>query len=274
MKFYVLTLFPEIVHSFFESSIMAKAVQKGIIAYELVNIRDFAFDKHKTCDDTPYGGGAGMLMLPGPLDCALQSVLGTRKAPQAAGGAKKKVRKRKEGEPRVIYVTPSGKPFTQKMAAELSREKKLVFICGRYEGIDQRIIDKWVDDEISVGDFVLSSGEIAAEVVIDAVYRLVDGVISAESLAEESFSGGLLEYPQYTKPEVFDGMKVPEVLLSGNHERIRLWRLKKRVAKTLAVRPDMIWAAREAGLLETETENCVAEITRIQGDCDGCNKND
>ena len=270
MKFHVLTLFPEMLHGFFESSIMAKAVQRGIIEYELVNIRDFALDKHKTCDDTPYGGGAGMLMLPGPLDAALQSVLGKRKFPDTGKTrTKKKMRKRKEGEPRVIYVTPSGKPFTQKTAIELSREQKLVFICGRYEGIDRRIIDKWVDDEISVGDFVLSSGEIAAQVVMDAVYRLVDGVISAESLAEESHTGGLLEYPQYTKPEVFDGMKVPSVLLSGNHERIRRWRLRERIAKTLAVRPDMIGAARQAGVLTEEAESCIAEITRIQGECNG-----
>lgn len=264
MKFHVLTLFPEIVQSFFETSIMAKAVQKGIIAYELVNIRDFAFDKHKTCDDTPYGGGAGMLMMPAPLNAALESVLGKKNT------GKKAAKKRKKDAPRVIYVTPSGKPFNQKTAVELSREKDLVIICGRYEGIDQRIIDKWVDDEISVGDFVLSSGEIAAQVVIDAVYRLVDGVISAESLTEESHCGGLLEYPQYTKPEVFDGMKVPDVLLSGNHERIRRWRMQKRVAKTLAVRPDMIWASREAGLLGKEAEDCIADITRIQGDCNGC----
>ena len=182
MKFHVLTLFPEIPRAFFESSIMAKAVERGIIAYDLVNIRDFAYDKHKTCDDSPYGGGAGMLMLPEPLGRALDSVK-----------AKKK---------RVIYVTPSGKPFTQKMAQELSQEDELVFICGRYEGIDQRIIDSWVDDEISIGDYVLSSGEIAATVIIDAVYRLVEGVISKESLQEESYSGGLLEYPQYTRPEI------------------------------------------------------------------------
>ena len=158
MKFHVLTLFPEIPRAFFESSIMAKAVQKGIIAYDLVNIRDFALDKHKTCDDSPYGGGAGMVMMTTPLASALNSVKPKRK--------------------RVIYVTPSGKKFTQNMAYELSRESDLVLICGRYEGIDQRIIDSYVDDEISIGDYVLSSGEVAATVIIDAVYRLIDGVIS------------------------------------------------------------------------------------------------
>lgn len=241
MKFHVLTLFPEIPRAFFESSIMAKAVDRGIIAYDLVNIRDFAFDKHKTCDDSPYGGGAGMLMLPEPLGRALESVKAYRK--------------------RVIYVTPSGKPFTQRMAQELSREEELVFICGRYEGIDQRIIDSWVDDEISIGDYVLSSGEIAATVIIDAVYRLVDGVISSESLQEESYSDGLLEYPQYTRPEVYDGMTVPEVLLSGHHENIRKWRLERRLAKTLANRPDMIYSARSNGLLTPEAEKMIEKIT-------------
>jgi len=241
MKFHVLTLFPEIPRAFFETSIMAKAVEKGIIAYDLVNIRDFAFDKHKTCDDSPYGGGAGMLMLPEPLGRALESV-----------EAKKK---------RVIYVTPSGKPFTQKLAKELSHEEELVFICGRYEGVDQRIIDSWVDDEISIGDYVLSSGEIAATVIIDAVYRLVEGVISKESLEEESYSNGLLEYPQYTRPEVYNGMKVPDVLVSGHHENIRKWRLEKQIAKTLANRPDLIYSARLNGQLSLEAENMIEKIT-------------
>lgn len=241
MKFHVLTLFPEIPRAFFESSIMAKAVEKEIIAYDLVNIRDFAFDKHKTCDDSPYGGGAGMLMLPGPLDRALESVKAYKK--------------------RVIYVTPSGKPFTQKLARELSKEEELVFICGRYEGIDQRIIDAWVDDEVSIGDYVLSSGEVAATVMIDAIYRLVEGVISSESLEEESFSTGLLEYPQYTRPEVYKGMKVPEVLLSGHHENIRKWRLERQLAKTLAYRPDLIDEARRTGELSLEAEKMIETIT-------------
>ncbi|MBP7480540.1 MAG: tRNA (guanosine(37)-N1)-methyltransferase TrmD, partial [Spirochaetaceae bacterium] len=227
MKFHVLTLFPEIPRAFFESSIMAKAVQKGIIAYDLVNIRDFALDKHKTCDDSPYGGGAGMVMMTTPLASALNSVKPKRK--------------------RVIYVTPSGKKFTQNMAYELSRESDLVLICGRYEGIDQRIIDSYVDDEISIGDYVLSSGEVAATVIIDAVYRLIDGVIASESLEEESFSDGLLEYPQYTRPEEFLEQKVPDILLSGHHKNMRAWRLKQRLAKTLRMRPDLIAKARDNG---------------------------
>ncbi len=241
MKFTVLTLFPEIPRAYFESSIMAKAVEKGIIAYDLVNIRDFALDKHKKCDDAPYGGGAGQLMMTEPLGLALDSVKAKRK--------------------RVIYVTPGGEPFTQKKAYELSREEELVFICGRYEGIDQRIIDYYVDDEISIGDYVMSSGEVAATVMVDTIYRLVDGVISSESLVEESYSDGLLEYPQYTRPDVYKGMAVPEVLLSGNHENIRKWRLKKRIEKTLRNRPDMIWNAKQNGQLSLEAKKMIEEIT-------------
>ena len=263
MKFHVLTLFPEIPRAFFENSIMAKAVEKGIIAYELVNIRDFAFDKHKTCDDSPYGGGAGMLMKTEPLCKALESV--KVKSKFLDDGTVKKTKKSKKNKTkrrRVIYVTPSGKPLTQKLAYELSQEEELVFICGRYEGIDQRIIDSYVDDEISIGDYVLSSGELAATVIIDSVYRLVDGVISSESLEEESFSDGLLEYPQYTRPEVFKGMKVPDVLLSGHHENIRKWRLKKRLAKTLQNRPEMISSARISGKLTDEAEQMIEEIIK------------
>jgi len=241
MKFTVLTLFPEIPRAFFEASIMAKAVERGIIAYDLVNIRDFAFDRHKTCDDKPYGGGAGQLLLPEPLGRALDSVKAYKK--------------------HVIYVTPSGKPFTQKKAQELSQKDEIVLICGRYEGIDQRIIDSYVDDEISIGDYVMSSGEVAATVIIDAVYRLVDDVITQESLDEESYSDGLLEYPQYTRPAVYRGMEVPDVLTNGNHEHIRKWRLKKRLQKTLANRPDLIAAARMQGTLTTEAEKMIEELT-------------
>ena len=241
MRFNVLTLFPEIPAAFFESSIMAKAVERGLITYNLVNIRAFAYDKHRTCDDLTYGGGAGMLLLPQPLSLALDSV-------QAA-------------EKRVIYVTPSGKPFTQACAAELAREKELVFICGRYEGIDQRIIDEYVDDEISLGDYVMSSGELAALVIIDAVYRLIDGVISRESLEEESFSDGLLEYPQYTRPQIFRDRAVPEVLLSGHHEHIRKWRLAQRIKKTLAMRPDLLTAIRSSPEWTKEAELILQEIT-------------
>ena len=220
MKFTVLTLFPDIVKAYFENSIMAKAVEKEIIAYDLVNIRDFALDKHHTCDDGTYGGGAGQLMMAEPLGRALDSVQAMKKC--------------------VIYVTPSGKPLTQAKAQELSCKDELVFICGRYEGIDQRIIDSYVDEEISIGDYVMSSGEVAATVVIDTVYRLVDGVISNESLEEESYCDGLLEYPQYTRPPVFRGMKVPDVLLSGDHRRIDAWRKSEARRVTMEMRPDLL----------------------------------
>ena len=242
MKYSVLTLFPEITDAFFANSIMAKAIKRGIIEYQVINIRDFAQDKHKTCDDAPYGGGPGMLMLAEPLSKALETVLGEKK--------------------RVIYLTPSGQSFNQEMAKELAAEKELVLICGRYEGIDQRIIDKYVDDEISIGDYVLSSGEVAALAIIDATYRLVDEVIRSDSLDEESFSSGLLEYPQFTRPEVFDTMKVPEVLLSGHHEQIRLWRLEKRVEKTLRLRPDLIQRGRELELFNKEINGIIDRIIR------------
>ena len=220
MTFTVLTLFPELVERYFETSIMGKAVEKGLIRYNVINFRDFAEDRHKTCDDAPYGGGAGMVIKAEPLAKALDSV-----------GASSK---------RTIYPTPSGFPFTQKKAGELTVEEEIVVICGRYEGIDQRIIDLYVDDELSVGDYVLSSGELAGLVIIDTVYRLIDGIISRESLEEESFRDSLLEYPHYTRPEEFRGLKVPEVLLSGHHERIKKWRDEKRREKTLRNRPDLL----------------------------------
>ncbi len=199
---------------------MAKAVRRGLVDYELVNIRDYAYDRHRVCDDSPYGGGAGMVLKPEPLFRALDAV-----------GAKGK---------RVVFPTPSGRPFTQKIARELSREDELVFICGRYEGIDQRVIDQYVDDEISIGDYVISSGEISTLVMVDAVYRLLDGVITEESLEEESFAQALLEYPHYTRPEEFRGLRVPEILLGGHHAKIEAWRLGKRVEKTLKNRPDLL----------------------------------
>jgi tRNA (guanine37-N1)-methyltransferase len=199
---------------------MARAVERGIISYANINIRDFAPDKHRTCDDAPYGGGAGMVLKPEPLAAALDSV-----------GA---------GEIRTLYPSPSGKPFTQDYAESLTAERQLVFICGRYEGIDQRVLDLYVDDEISVGDYVLSSGEIAAMVIIDAVYRLLDGVITPESLEEESFVRGLLEYPQYTRPEVFRNLRVPDILLSGHHANIQKWRLEQGILKTRKYRPELL----------------------------------
>lgn len=220
MKIDVLTLFPGILEGFFTSSIMARAVERGLVSYGLTDIRDFATDKHRKCDDEIFGGGAGMLMLTSPVSAALDSV--------KADGA------------RVVFVTPGGRLFNQAYARELATEERLVILCGRYEGVDQRVIDKYVTDEISVGDYVLSSGETAALVIVDAIYRLIPGVITGESLDEESFEGGLLEYPQYTRPAVYDNMAVPDVLVSGHHANIVKWRMKKRLEKTLLYRPDLL----------------------------------
>ncbi|WP_319561360.1 tRNA (guanosine(37)-N1)-methyltransferase TrmD [Marispirochaeta sp.] len=247
MKVSILTLFPEIMEGYFCSSIMAKAVDRGLFSYRLINFREFATDKHRTCDDAPYGGGAGMVLKPEPLAKALEFV-GT-------------------GGKRVVFPSPSGRLFRQSMAEEFSREEELVIICGRYEGLDQRIIDSYVDDEVCVGDYVLSSGEVAAMVIIDAVYRLREGIISAESLEEESFSDGLLEYPHYTRPEIFDGEKVPEILLSGHHEKIHEWRTRQRLEKTLANRPELL----KNRNLDDGEKRILKELTRKQGNQGGEN---
>ena len=249
MRYTVLSLFPEIISAYFAASIMSKAVERGIVEYRPVNIRDYALDKHHSCDDAPYGGGAGMLMLPEPLGRALE-----------AAGARPKPSDRGANPPPVICLSPSGRPFTQKLARDLAAEPELILLCGRYEGIDQRIIDLYVDQEISVGDYVLSSGEAAALVLIDATYRLIDQVIRAESLREESFAGGLLEYPQYTRPEVYATLRVPEVLLSGHHEHIRRWRRRKQVEKTMTFRPELIRRGEEQGLFNMETLNLIQEV--------------
>jgi tRNA (guanine37-N1)-methyltransferase len=259
----VLSLFPEIIDAYFTASIMAKAVERGIVHYRALNIRDFALDRHHTCDDAPYGGGPGMLMLPEPLGRALEAA---GLSPKTGNGPVERLTperltaERLTAERRVIYLSPSGRIFDQALAGELASCRELVLLCGRYEGIDQRIIDRYIDEEISVGDYVLSSGETAALVLIDATYRLVDRVISSESLAEESFAGGLLEYPQYTRPEIYDNLQVPDVLLSGHHENIRRWRLRKRVEKTCALRPDLIHRGLERGLFDGETRGIIQEI--------------
>jgi len=220
MNIDVVTLFPEIVQGFFSNSIMKRAVENGYVSYNLIDFRNFAEDKHLTCDDSPYGGGAGMVLKPEPLCKALESI--------------------KAKEKRVIYASPSGKKLTQALSEELSKQENLVFICGHYEGIDQRVIDLYVDDEVCIGDYVISSGEVSSLVIIDSVYRLIDGVISNDSLEEESFSDGLLEYPQYTRPRVYEGLEVPPVLLSGNHKAIKQWRLEKRLEKTKNFRPELL----------------------------------
>ncbi|HHU88950.1 MAG: tRNA (guanosine(37)-N1)-methyltransferase TrmD [Sphaerochaetaceae bacterium] len=242
MKFEILTLFPQIIEPFFTNSIMGRSVEGGQVSYDLINFRDYASDKHKSCDDSPYGGGAGMVLKPEPLGSALEAI-----------GAKNK---------RVIYPSPSGKKFSYDYAKELSQEEELVLICGRYEGIDQRIIDLYVDDEICIGDYVISSGEVAALVIIDAVYRLLEGVISGESLKEESFTDGLLEYPHYTRPETYCSISVPEILLSGHHREIEEWRLRKRLEKTLLNRPELL----VSGALGAKEKKIVAELKQIEED--------
>ena len=220
MKITILTLFPEMVEPFFLSSIMKRAVEKGIIEYRIINFRDWAEGVHAKADDIPYGGGAGMVIMPGPISKALDSI-------EAKGK-------------RVVFPTPSGKLLTEDYALSLSKEDELVFICGHYEGLDQRVIDEYVTDEISIGDYVLSSGETATIVVIDALYRLIDGVIASESLEDESFSKGLLEYPQYTRPYRYCTKSVPDVLLTGHHSHITQWRCDQRLAKTMQNRPDLL----------------------------------
>lgn len=227
MKFDILTLFPAMFDGPFTESIIKRAVEDGLINIRLHNIRDCAFDRHKTADDYPYGGGAGMVMKPEPLAACIEKVKAERPAA------------------RVILTTPQGKPFNQALAGELAREEEILIICGRYEGVDERVRELFVDDEISLGDFVMTGGEIAAMVLVDAVSRLIPGVLGCgDSAAGDSFSDGLLEYPQYTRPAEFRGLAVPEVLLSGNHQEIARWRRRQALQRTWLKRPDLLAAAR------------------------------
>ena len=219
MKFDVLTLFPEMFDTL-DQSIIGKAKEKQLIDINLINIRDFSKDKHKKVDDTPYGGGAGMVIKPDVVYDAYNSI--------------------ENKNAKVIYMSPQGNILNQKKIEDLSRQKHLIILCGHYEGIDQRVLDKIVDEEISIGDYVLTGGELPAMVLIDSVSRYIEGVINQESIQEESFSNGLLEYPQYTRPEVFEGEKVPEILLSGHHENIEKWRRDKSIEITKKKRPDLL----------------------------------
>ncbi len=220
MKFDVLTLFPEM-FEILNQSIIGKAKEKELININLINIRDFSKDKHKKVDDTPYGGGAGMVIRPDVVYEAYKSIPNIENA-------------------KVIYMSPQGNILNQKKVEDLSKNKHLVILCGHYEGIDQRVLDKIVDEEISIGDYVLTGGEIPAMVLIDSVSRYVEGVLNQESVKEESFSNGLLEYPQYTRPEIFEGEKVPEILLSGHHQNIEKWRNDKSLEITKNKRPDLL----------------------------------
>lgn len=223
MRFYVMTLFPELIQAVTSSSIFGRAVESGILSVEAVNIRDFSTDKHRHVDDYPYGGGKGMLMKAEPVVRCCESLLD--KAGRQA---------------RVLYMDPQGRTFDQEMAQELAKEESLVFLCGHYEGIDERALDAVVTDRVSIGDYVLTGGELPACVMMDAVARQIPGVLSEGSAEEETFSEGLLEYPQYTRPEEFMGMKVPPVLLSGDHGKVDAWRREMRIRRTLERRPDLL----------------------------------
>lgn len=223
MNFHVLTLFPDMIIQGLNTSITGRAIEKGLLSIEAVNIRNYSTDKHLKVDDYPYGGGAGLVMRADPICRAYDAV------------TKKLSRK-----PRVVYMTPVGYTFDQKMAKEFSMEDELVILCGHYEGVDERALQTIVTDYVSIGDYVLTGGELAAMVVIDAVSRLVPGVLhNDESAVTESFENGLLEYPQYTRPEVYNGMAVPEVLLSGHHGNVDKWRLEQSLIRTKKYRPDL-----------------------------------
>ena len=247
MNFHILTFFPEMVEEVWNTSILKRASESGCISINAINIRDYSTDKHKKVDDYPYGGGAGMLMQAQPVFDAYEDLCGAIKKSRKSRAKKLNVR--------VLYMTPQGKRFDQKMAEELSKEKDLIFLCGHYEGIDERVIEEIVTDEVSLGDFVLTGGELPAMVMIDCISRLIPGVLGSEDSAEdESFSDGLLEYPQYTRPEIWHDKKVPDVLLSGNHKEIEKWRTEKSLEKTSEKRPDLYEAIHKE-LEEFKAEN-------------------
>ena len=228
MFFEILTLFPESVEGYLDSSILGRARKAGLVRVEVVNIRDFAHDKHQVADDRPYGGGEGMLMKPEPLAAVIRAALPGR----------------------VLLTSPRGRPLDQAKAEELAGLDKVILVCGRYEGVDQRVIDLLVDEEISIGDYVLTGGELAALAVIDATARFIPGVLGADgSKDRDSFSQGLLEHPHYTRPREFEGLEVPPVLLSGDHARIERWRRRESIRTTLANRPELL---EKAGLSEEE----------------------
>lgn len=224
MNFHVLTLFPEMIENGMHTSITGRAISSGLLSLSAVNIRDFAFNKHQKVDDYPYGGGAGMLMQAEPVYLAYESVA-------------KKLSK----PPRVVYLTPQGRVFNQGMARELAMEENLIFLCGHYEGIDERVLEEIVTDYVSIGDYVLTGGELAAMVMMDSISRMVPGVLSNEVSGEtESFAENLLEYPQYSRPEEWHGKKVPEVLLSGHHGNVDKWRREQSIYRTAKWRPDLL----------------------------------
>ena len=224
MNFHVLTLFPEMIEQGMHSSLIGRAIAGGYLSIDAINIRDYAFNKHQKVDDYPYGGGAGMLMQAEPVYLAYESV-----------------QKKLGYRPRVVYLTPQGEVFHQTMAKELAKEKDLVFLCGHYEGIDERVLDEIVTDYVSIGDYVLTGGELPAMVMMDSISRMVPGVLSNQESGEtESFAENLLEYPQYSRPEEWHGQKVPPVLLSGHHANIEAWRREQSILRTAKRRPDLL----------------------------------
>lgn len=231
MRFDIITIFPEFFDSFLSESLMAKAIEKKIVRVKVHTPRDFAPDRHRTVDDSPYGGGPGMVLKPGPMAEAIES---------ASRGRPKAWR---------VYLSPAGARLTQAKVAQLARRKRLLLVCGRYEGLDQRVIDLLVDEEISIGDYVVNGGEVPAMVLMEAVSRLLPGFMGKEeSAGEESHQAGLLEYPHYTRPPVFRRLAVPEVLLSGHHEEVALWRARQAFIRTLTRRPDMLAGVSPANL--------------------------
>lgn len=235
VNFHVLTLFPEMVSQGLSASVTGRAFEKGVISLETINIRDYTLSRHRKVDDYPYGGGAGMLMQAQPVYDAFRAAVD---GINEKGGDGEKAR--------VIYVTPQGRRFHQDMAKELAKEKDLIFLCGHYEGIDERVLEEIVTDYVSIGDYVLTGGELPAMVMIDAISRMVPGVLSnGESAEIESFGNYLLEYPQYSRPEVWRDKKVPGILLSGNHEKVEEWRLEQSLERTRRLRPELYekWAA-------------------------------
>jgi len=235
MNFHILTLFPEMVMDGLSASIIGRAQNKGLLSVEAINIRDFAENKHNRVDDYTYGGGAGMLMQAGPVYGAYQSVV-----------------EKANSKPRVVYLSPQGQTFSQQMAEEFAKEEELIFLCGHYEGIDERVLEEIVTDYVSIGDYVLTGGELPAMVMIDAISRLIPGVLHNDVSAEfESFQDNLLEYPQYTRPEEWHGKKVPEILLSGHHANVEKWRREQSIIRTAQRRPDLL---EKAELTQKEKE--------------------
>lgn len=244
MNFHVLTLFPEMIMNGLETSILGRAAAKGIVSFEAVNIRDYTLERHGKVDDYPYGGGAGMVMQAEPIYRAYEALV-------------EKIGKK----PRVIYMTPQGKTFNQNIAEDLAKEEDLVFLCGHYEGVDERVLEMIATDYLSAGDYVLTGGELPAMMMIDCISRLVPGVLNNNVSAEfETFHDNLLEYPQYTRPEVFMGKKVPDILLSGHHANVEKWRREQSIIRTLKNRPELL----EDAVLSKKEQQFLDELLRQQ----------